>query len=305
MHKVCTKSIYKEKLKELANDYDSYIDYVKESSRKNIFDILHDFKFMLTFENKKTIEIYRKNNLIEKFKNIDIVCFDDIKEYISLINYRWYTLALVNGYFVINYNCDNLKGLSVNFLLNLSPEGVKNQINCSSCSIDVRKDKCIGINTDTKLDVCNIDVKIGESKLFTNGKKILLFCTGTGFTLAKSLIFKFMENYKNIENKIDALHIYYGHRNTEDCLFEEYKEGVKIFKQKNINVNLKINCVMSQVDRKYVQKAFKEDKKRTKEYDEIDEWIVIVCGRKRILTSIEKTMNEIYKKEVKIQAETW
>ena len=107
----------------------------------------------------------------------------------------------------------------------MSSEGVKKQINSSCCSVDARKDEYVSINTNTKFYVCNIDVKIGGSKLFVQGKKILLFCTGTGFTLAKSLIFRYMENYKKTKHdKMDALHIYYGHRNTEDCLFfiDEY-----------------------------------------------------------------------------------
>ena len=223
LYSVCDQDdLYKNKLKDIADDYNEYYSYVKESN-KNIKEILDDFKM-------KHLEIN-----------------EEMKMHLNKIRTRWYTTSRnqQNGYYVIDYNVDNKKGLCVNYLLKIKEND-------------------------------QIDVKIGKSMLYFDQRKILIFCTGTGLSLAKAII---------DENLNREILVYYGHRDHNDCLLtDNYKT----------RSNVVIKCVRSRIEGKYIQDRFKEDNVN------VDEYMIYLCGSVRMSRSIRK----ILKGKV-IQSETW
>lgn len=246
-----TNEIFSKKLKELSSDYDAYFGYTRNTTRKSILHILVDFGFTdhVKHIGNKTYLLHRK-------------MYNNIKEYLNYINYRWYTVSSSDDVFGINYNCDNKHGLNVNYLVNSVTVGSK------------------------------INVKIGRSKLYLGNKNILLFCTGTGFTIAEAMI----KEYKDSDRTV---RVYYGHRNDEDCLL--HKLGI------SCSTNITVKCARSQIDKKYISHIFKEEYLTENKIEDIEEWIVVVCGRKRIINTVKNMLEEIYERDMEknIQAETW
>lgn len=222
--------MYKNKLKEIAEDYELYYSYVY-SNKKTIFNILQDF-------------------YLEDVKDLNL-CIP----YLNLINPRYYSYSkLDDNQYSILYNVQSKKGLCTSFLSHL----------CSNMALNI---------------------KITNSKLFFNNKKLLFFCTGTGFTLPRSVI---LSNI-GIDKKII---VYYGHRYKEqDCLAKDIYPP-----------NATIICVHSRDDKMYIQDKFE------KEWDmneNIDEWLLFVSGNYILNKEINTVLQKMFNKTIPFQSETW
>jgi sulfite reductase alpha subunit-like flavoprotein len=127
-----------------------------------------------------------------------------------------------------------------------------------------------------------LTVNIVSNNLNITNKKLLFICTGSGITLPRSVV----NNYKDKE-----IFVYYGFRyKSSDMLYADE------FKKENIN----FVPVSSREDGKYVQDIFKETFKLN-----IDEWSVFISGNSRLNNIVENMFNEMYKKKINFQTETW
>lgn len=222
--------IYKNKLKEIAEDYELYYYYVY-FNKKTIFSILQDFH-------------------LDNVKNLN-----QCLPYLNLINPRYYSYSkLSHDQYSILYNVQSKKGLCTSFLSQLYP------------------------NT-------TLNIKITDSKLFFNNKKLLFFCTGTGFTLPRSVILSDI----GIDKKII---VYYGHRYKEqDCLAKDVYPP-----------NTTIICVHSRDDKMYIQDKFEKDWDIN---ENIDEWLIFVSGNYILNKEINTVLQKMFNKTIPFQSETW
>lgn len=238
----------------------------------------YDLYYEYVIDNKKNLT----DILFDfKIKNITLSQTKRITRYLNRINTRYYSFSRIRSdittepekyYFSILYNTlPKNKGL------------------CSSYMRSITEN-------------CSIQVLSTNSRLFLNDKKLLFFCTGTGFTLPRSLIEEKAADYEKII-------VYYGHRNEADCLCKTFVAGIP--------ENVEIRCVKSREEGKYIQDKFIEDWEELKHIllhptnnsEDIlqigKEWLVFVSGNSRNVKEIKKMFKKLNITGITIQTETW
>jgi len=253
----CKNELYKQKIKELYEDYDLYYNYVVLAKR-NLIEIIRDFHLDIPMEYLLSI-----NPIVP----------------------RYYSCAKINGLFHILYNevkyktylSAERKGLCSEYLKSVASHSISGTKECSAIAFEQRTNLDDSPNRETNV---NFEIEVVKSNLFFNDKKLLIFATGTGITLPRSVIHFF----KDKETRI-----YYGfrHFNVDQLCKEEFQ-------------NCEIFYASSRENRKYVMDAYKENP-----VENIDEWLVFVSGNTRLNKEIRGLLKEIHGKEINFQSETW
>ncbi len=154
-----------------------------------------------------------------------------------------------------------------------------------------------GLSTD-RLGLCTqfmkklkigekLQIVFGKSRLYFEDKNLLFFCTGTGFTLPRSVIYHNFSSPKNII-------IYYGYRNKEDDL--------TFLVENNPNFNkFTLYKTSSAITKKYIMGLFREKNG----IQDINKWLVFVSGNCRLNKEIKNTLKREFLENVNFQSETW
>lgn len=129
-----------------------------------------------------------------------------------------------------------------------------------------------------------LEIEIFNSFLYFNKNKILVLCTGSGISVARS-IWNYFKGNKEIL-------VYYGYRFEKDKLF--IKECSLIKKLKIIG------CPSREGNRMYIQDVFKKEFN-----DSIDDYDIVIGGNSILIKEFRKTFNEKYNKEIYFMTETW
>ncbi|KAM0673405.1 NAPDH-dependent diflavin reductase [Gurleya vavrai] len=134
-----------------------------------------------------------------------------------------------------------------------------------------------------------ISISIEKNFLFFESKKLLFIATGTGISVPWSCL-NFFKN-KDIT-------IFYGFRYKEkDRLFSDILQNNSFYNENK----LIIHDAISKEDKKtYVQEIFKNNF-----VENIDDYLVFICGNSQLNRDFRKIFRELYGKEVFFQSETW